>query len=177
MSIVPPPQSAGPGAARAASADAALEVLTDRSLDPVVEMVLTVRGGAFEAHSAEGSVRFARHLDGAGWRYEVLDVAGRNPLGDQAVDRFAGAAAEAAARWPLRSANSYPHGYEQVVQFFEAPMAPDLCVVHTAAHNYEGRGGHRGEHGSLAVVQARAPFVLAGRGVRADGMVDRSCRL
>ena len=56
-------------------------------------------------------------------------------------------------------------------------MAPDLCVVHTAAHNYEGRGGHRGEHGSLAVVQARAPFVLAGRGVRADGMVDRSCRL
>jgi len=174
---VPPPQSAGPGAARAASAAAALEVLTDRSLDPVVEMVLTVRGGAFEAHSAEGSVRFARHLDGAGWRYEVLDVAGRNPLGDQAVDRFAGAAAEAAARWPLRSANSYPHGYEQVVQFFEAPMAPDLCVVHTAAHNYEGRGGHRGEHGSLAVVQARAPFVLAGRGVRADGMVDRSCRL
>jgi len=50
-------------------------------------------------------------------------------------------------------------------------------VVHSAAHNYETRGGHRGEHGSLDVVQARAPFVLAGRGVRADGLVDRSCRL
>ncbi|HKN91873.1 MAG TPA: alkaline phosphatase family protein [Acidimicrobiia bacterium] len=177
MSIVPPPQSAGPGAARAASADAALEVLTDRSLDPVVEMVLTVRGGAFEAHSAEGSVRFARHLDGAGWRYEVLDVAGRNPLHNQNCGSFASAAAEAAARYPRRAANAYPHGYEQVVQFFEAPMAPDLCVVHSAAHNYEDRGGHRGEHGSLDVVQARAPFVLAGRGVRADGLVDRSCRL
>ena len=56
-------------------------------------------------------------------------------------------------------------------------MAPDLCVVHSSAHNYEDRGGHRGEHGSLDVVQARAPFVLAGRGVRADGLVDRSCRL
>jgi hypothetical protein len=156
--------------ARARSAEAALEVLTDRSLDPIVEMVLTVRAGAYEAHSADGWVRFARHLDGAGWRYQVLEVAGRNPLGDQDPGRFAGADVEAAARYPTRSANSYPHGYEQVVQFFEAPMAPDLCVVHSAAHNYQDRGGHRGEHGSLDVIQARAPFVLAGRGVRADGL-------
>ena len=104
-------------------------------------------------------------------------MAGRNPLGDQDCTRFAGATAEAAGRYPRRAANAYPHGYEQVVQFFEAPMAPDLCVVHSASHNYEDRGGHRGEHGSLDVVQSRAPFVLAGRGVRADGLVDRSCRL
>ena len=177
VTTVPPPDRAGPGEARAASATAALEVLTDRTLEPIVEMVLTVRAGAYEAHSADGWVRFARHLQGAGWRYQVLDVGGRNPLGDQDCSRFAGASAEAAARYPRRAANSYPHGYEQVVQFFEAPMAPDLCVVHSASHNYEDRGGHRGEHGSLDVVQSRAPFVLAGRGVRADGMVDRSCRL
>ncbi len=177
VTTLPPPETAGPGAPRASSAAAALEVLTDRALDPIVEMVLTVRAGAYEAHSADGWVRFARRLDGAGWRYEVLDVAGRNPLGDQDCGRFAGADVEAAARYPRRSANAYPHGYEQVVQFFEAPMAPDLCVVHSAAHNYEDRGGHRGEHGSLDVVQSRAPFVLAGRGVRSDGLVDRSCRL
>ena len=59
-------------------------------------MVLTVRAGAYEAHSADGSVRFHRHGVGAGWHYEVLDVAGRNPLADQSCDRFAGAAAEAA---------------------------------------------------------------------------------
>jgi phosphonoacetate hydrolase len=177
VTTVPPPPGAGPGAAREALAAAALGVLTDRSLDSIVEMVLTVRAGAYEAHSADGWVRFARRAEGPGWRYEVLDGAGRNPLADQAADRFAGAAAEAAARWPGRAANAYPHAYEQVVQFFEAPMAPDVCVVHSAAHNYEDRGGHRGEHGSLDVVQARAPFVLAGRGVRADGMVDRSCRL
>ena len=46
------------------------------------------------------------------------------------------------------------------------PAAPDLCVIHSAAHNWEDQGGHLGEHGSLGVVQARAPFVIAGKGVR-----------
>ena len=52
-----------------------------------------------------------------------------------------------------------------------------MCVVHSAAHNWEDQGGHIGEHGSLGVIQARAPFVIAGKGVRADGYVDRVCRL
>ena len=115
---------------------------------------------------------------GPGWRYEVLDVAGPQPARRPGLPTASPAPPpRPPAAIPRRAANAYPHGYEQVVQFFEAPMAPDLCVVHSAAHNYEDRGGHRGEHGSLDVVQARAPFVLAGRGVRADGMVDRSCRL
>ena len=177
MDVVPPPLSAGPGGSRAASAEAALGVLCDPSLGAVVEMVLTVRDGAYEAHSADGRVRFRRRAEGAGYAYEVSSVEGRNPLEDQSPDRFGTAEDEAAHRFPTRAENAYPHGYEQVAQFFEAPMAPDLCVVHSAAHNYEDRGGHRGEHGSLDVVQARAPFVLAGRGVRALGMVDRSCRL
>lgn len=177
MEPVPPPSTSGPGALRAASAEAALGALLDSALEPVVEMVLTVRDGAYEAHAADGRVRFRRLVSDGAYAYEVLSLEGRNPLGDQSVDRFAGSASEATCRFPTRAENAYPHGYEQVAQFFEAPMAPDLCVVHTAAHNYEDRGGHRGEHGSLDVVQARAPFVLAGRGVRAMGMVDRSCRL
>ena len=177
MELVPPPCHAGPGRERAASAEAALDVLTDASLAPIVEMVLTVRDGAYEAHSADGRVRFARRLAGTGFSYKVLETKGRNPLEDQATDRFAGAEAESAGRFPTRAENAYPHAYEQVAQFFEAPMAPDLYVVHSAAHNFQDRGGHVGEHGSLAVVQARAPFVLAGRGVRSLGLVDRSCRL
>jgi phosphonoacetate hydrolase len=85
-------------------------------------------------------VRSARRFDGVGYAYEVLDVLGRNPLGDQSPARFAGA--EAANRFPHRSKNAYPHGYEQVAQFFEAPMAPDLCVVHSAAHNHGKRGSN-----------------------------------
>ncbi len=37
--------------------------------------------------------------------------------------------------------------------------------------------GHLGQHGSLGVVQARAPFIAAGAGVRGLGMVDRSTRV
>ena len=46
-------------------------------------------------------------------------------------------------------------------------------MIHSADHNWEDQGGHLGEHGSLGVVQARAPLVLAGPGVRRDGLVDR----
>ena len=42
-------------------------------------------------------------------------------------------------------------------------------AIHTAAHNWEDQGGHRGEHGSIDVIQARAPFIVAGAGVRAAG--------
>jgi hypothetical protein len=148
----------------------ALEVLLDPELAPIVELVLVQDGDSFEAHAIDGSVRFER--DGT-----ISEVHGRNPIGDQATDRFAGIDVELANRQPDRTANSYPHAYEQVVQLFDHTSAPDLVVLHTAAHNWEDQGGHRGEHGSLDVVQARAPFIVAGRGVRPLGMLDRSCRL
>ena len=50
-------------------------------------------------------------------------------------------------------------------------------MLHSGAHNWEDQGGHRGEHGSLGIVQARAPFVIAGKGVRNDGIVPRAGRL
>jgi phosphonoacetate hydrolase len=152
----------------------ALAVLLDAALDPIVDMVLLARDGGYEAHSHDGRARFHRNDDGS---YAILAVDGVDPLADQSVDRFAGLDAELAHRYPHRSANAYPHAFEQVAQLFDHPAAPDLCVVHSAAHNWEDQGGHRGEHGSLGVVQARAPFVVAGRGVRADGLVPRSARL
>ncbi len=102
---------------------------------------------------------------------------GRNPLENQAPEHLAPLAEELAARQPRRTENAYPFGYEQLSQLFDSPAAPDLVAVHTAAHNWEDQGGHIGEHGSIDVVQARAPFVLAGAGVRAQGMLPRSCRL
>lgn len=148
----------------------ALEVLLDPQLAPIVELVLARDGDLYEAHAVDGRVRFER--DGT-----VREVRGRNPIGDQATDRFAGIDAELANRQPDRTANSYPHAYDQAVQLFDHPSAPDLVVLHTAAHNWEDQGGHRGEHGSLDVVQARAPFIIAGCGVRPLGMLDRACRL
>lgn len=157
------------------------EALLDPAVADIVDMVFSVDGppGApvYEAASATGSVRFARHAEADAWAFEVLDRDGVDPLAEQATDRFSPLAEERANPYPDRSANSYPFAVEQVSQLFDSPVAPDLCVQHSAAHNWEDQGGHRGEHGSTGVVQARAPFLVAGAGVAAQGMVPRACRL
>jgi len=158
---------------RAAAAEEAIEILLDSALDPIVDMVLLARGGHYEALSHEGRVEFRRSGDG----FEVLAVEGSDPLADQSTDAMSPLDAELANRYPRRGSNTYPHAFEHTAQLFDSPAAPDLCVVHSAAHNWQDQGGHRGEHGSLGIVQSRAPFVLAGRGVRAQGVVPRSTRM
>lgn len=161
-----------------AASATSLDLLLDHALEPIVEVVLgSPEPDVYEAHAADGSVRFRRYEDGHAWGFEIDELRGRNPLADQSLDRFVGVEAERRSRFPSRTENAYPFAYEQVAQLFDAPSAPDLCVVHTAAHNWEDQGGHRGEHGSFDAVQARAPFVLAGKGVHQQGMVDRACRL
>jgi phosphonoacetate hydrolase len=154
--------------------EAALEVLLDPALAPIVDMVCTARDGVYEALAPGGRVAFRRV---AGGEYERVGGSGRDPLGDQSTDRFSPLADERAHPFPDRSENAYPHAFDQIAQLFDAPAAPDLCVLHSAAHNWEDQGGHLGEHGSLGLVQARAPFVLGGKGVRRLGVVPRSARL
>jgi predicted AlkP superfamily pyrophosphatase or phosphodiesterase len=156
-----------------ADAEAALEVLLDARLEPIVDMVLTRRDGAYEALAHDGRVAFRRGSD----RWEIVESSGHNPLAEQRTDKFAPLAAELAHLHPHRRDNAYPFAYDQVAQLFDATAAPDLCVIHSAAHNWEDQGGHRGEHGSIGVIQARAPLVLAGKGVRQLGVVPRAARL
>ncbi|MFY9587517.1 MAG: alkaline phosphatase family protein, partial [Actinomycetota bacterium] len=85
--------------------------------------------------------------------------------------------AELAGRRPTNEENQYPYAYAHVAQLFDDPRAPDLAVVHTPAHNWEERGGHRGEHGSLDLVQSRAPLILAGKGVRRAGRIEAHARM
>ena len=61
--------------------------------------------------------------------------------------------------------------------FADADRSPDLAVVHTPRHYFPDEGGHHGEHGSLDVIQSRAPLVLAGAGVAPLGYVDDHARL
>ena len=154
-------------------ADQALEILLDSSLEPIVDMVLTRRDGAYEALSADGRVRFTSETG----LVSVLEEQGANPIENQATDAFSPLGAELAHQHPHRRDNTYPNAYEQIVQLFDAPAAPDLCVLHSARHNWEDQGGHIGEHGSLGVVQARAPWIIAGRGVANLGVVPRAARL
>jgi hypothetical protein len=161
-----------------AAVDRAEAALLDPSISHVVELVARhLDDDTYEAAAVDGRVRLRRVSAGSGWEFEVELAEGRNPLADQAPDRFSPLAHERSNLYPDRTENSYPFAYEQVAQLFDDPAAPDLVAIHTAAHNWEDHGGHRGEHGSLGVIQARAPFVLAGAGVRELGMVAEACRL
>lgn len=156
--------------------DAALEVLLSAELEPIVDMVLRRRDGGYEAVAHDGSVQFRRTGPGPDG-YATTAVVADNPLASVTTDRFTSLADEQAGRYPSRAANSYPFAFDHTAQLFDSPAAPDLCVIHTAAHNWEDQGGHRGEHGSLGLVQARAPWIIAGQGVRAEGVVARSARV
>jgi phosphonoacetate hydrolase len=155
--------------------DEALEVLCSTELSPLVELVCWQSGpDTYEARSVDGRVRFRRHADGPSVCFAIEDSSERNPVADQDRARFSPLVDETANLRPGRRQNSYPYAYEHIAQIFDHPCAPDLCVLHTSSHRCED---HRGEHGSLGVVQARAPFVVSGAGIRRQGLVERHCRL
>lgn len=157
-----------------AAADRLEAALVDPALADRVEMVVRRTGDhEYRAASVDGAVAFRRAAADGTYRYEVIGVEGRDPLADQADDRFVGHEDERRERFPSRTANAYPYAFDSIAQFFDAEHAPDLVATHTAAHHV---GGHHGQHGSLAAVQARAPFIAAGAGVRPLGRVDRSAR-
>ncbi|HXW35654.1 MAG TPA: alkaline phosphatase family protein [Acidimicrobiales bacterium] len=157
--------------------DRALDVLLSGSLEPIVDMVAwSTALDAYEVASANGAVRFRRERDSDA-RFVVEWVTGQSPVAVQDQTRFAGLDAERATPHPIRNLNSYPNAFEQFAQLFDHASAPDLCVIHSAAHNWADQGGHLGEHGSLGVVQARAPFIVAGAGAARLGMADIGCRL
>ena len=83
-------------------AEAALDVLLDSSLEPIVDMVLTRRDGAYEALSADGRVRFTSDSG----LVSVLEEEGANPIANQATDAFSPLDAELAHKHPHRRDNT-----------------------------------------------------------------------
>lgn len=144
--------------------------LCDPGWSPMVDLVLRRVGPTtYRAASARGSVTFRHDADGT----RILDTTGTDPLADDDATRFLGAEDELAGEIPAPADEARPHGHDEVAQFFDSPHAPDLAVVHAAAHRYHGNAG---EHGSLGTVQRRAPFIAAGAGVRARGWTPGHAR-
>jgi len=153
----------------------ALDVLCSSDLAPIVEFVAwSPEPDTYEVKAVDGHIRFERHREDGRYRFTSATIAGRDLLADQDPAKFSPLADELAHGQPSRSTNSYPYAYEHISQIWDHPCAPDLCVVHTAAHRHVT---HRGEHGSLDIIQARAPFIASGAGIRRAGIVDRHCRL
>jgi hypothetical protein len=149
--------------------DRAVDVLCDPSLAHVMDLLAYPDGDAVLVANAGGAAR----LTAAG--AEVLR--GRNPVVDQDPLAFTPLTAELADRSPANADNAYPFAYERLSSLFAAAHAPDIAVVHTGKHHWPGQGGHLGEHGSLNVVQSRAPLILSGAGVTARGMLPMAARV
>jgi hypothetical protein len=164
-----PTAGSGPAALRTA----ALEVLLDPALRHCVDLVAYRDGPEIEVCNADGVVR----LGLADPSSPGTVRAGRDPLANQDPLAYTPLAAELADPSPPNARNSYPDAGRRLASLFADPRAPDLAVVHTGRHYWPERGGHRGEHGSLSVVQSRAPLVLAGPGVAARGILARSARV
>lgn len=149
--------------------------LLDPGLADRVEMVVRhVDDHTYRAASVDGDVTFRRRAVDGRYHYEVVSTNGRDPLADQSTDRLVGHDEERRRAQPSPTENAYPHAFESIAQFFDATHAPDLLATHTAAHMSDGNPG---QHGSLGAVQARAPFLAAGAGIRSSGTVERSTRV
>lgn len=154
---------------------AAVVALTAPGLAPIVDLV-AYRDGPVEepvvvVAAAGGSVRL--HLDG---RHEVLH--GNDPVGRTDPMAFLPYESELADPSPQNATNSYPDPARRLLSCLSDPgRSPDLVVVHTPRHYFPDQGGHRGEHGSLDVIQSRAPLIVAGRGADRRGVVADHARI
>src|SRR3954452_14762150 len=153
------------GAAR----DRAVETLCDPALSHVMDLLAYVDGDGIVVANADGA---ARLTPGA---VEVLH--GRNPVADQDPLAVTPLSAELADLSPSNADNAYPFAYERLASLFAAGHGPDIAVVHTGKHHWPAQGGHLGEHGSLNVVQSRAPLILSGAGVTSRGMLSTAARV
>jgi phosphonoacetate hydrolase len=158
------------------SRESVVRALTAPDLREVVDLVLWVEDhdGATVAMAANhlGTVR----LLGDGM-HEVLE--GVDPITSEDPLAFLPYEVEVAQAGPRVSLdNAYPDAAPRILSFFSDPdRSPDVAVVHTPRHFFPGEGGHVGEHGSLDVIQSRAPLLLAGAGVRGRGLLDERARL
>lgn len=156
-----------------------IAALTGAELGSIVDLVVWVDevDGVPIAHAAN---RFGRTRLYPGGRQEVLD--GVDPIASQdpmAFLPYTAPEGEVANPCPVDSRdNAYPYAAERLLSFFADPdRSPDLAIVHTPRHYFPDEGGHVGEHGSLDVIQSRAPLILSGAGVRPLGFLDAHARL
>ncbi len=153
----------------------AVEALTDPGLAGIVDLVAWPEGDGDERSvvvaNAAGAARLRRdHPD------EVID--GSDPVADQDPMAFLPYATEIAAPSPPNEHNAYPYAADRLLALFADPdRSPDLAIVHTPRHYFPESGGHRGEHGSLDVIQSRAPLLVSGPGAAISGVVDDHARL
>jgi hypothetical protein len=151
----------------------AVDVLCDPTLSHVIDLVAYPDDDAIVVANSGGSARLSR----SEFEAPAEIIRGRDPVAVQDPLAFSTLAAELADPSPPNDRNSYPWAAERLSSLFSAAAAPDIAIVHTGRHYFAERGGHRGEHGSLSVVQSRAPLILSGASVTVRGIVPAAARV
>ena len=152
--------------------------LTSPDLASIVDLVVWVEAdpsaGGPVAMAAGHVGRVRLHPDG---RHQVVE--GCDPIPSEDPMAFLPNDPARSHSGPLISSeNSYPYAASRILSLFaDRTRSPDLAVVHTPRHFFPEQGGHVGEHGSLDVIQSRAPLLLSGRGVATRGAVDEHAKL
>ena len=172
---------AGPGRGLL-SETVVLEVLAGARLEPIVDLVAWVSApGEYEVASAEGQSLSANRRRGDRRRAPAGPT---RPGPSAAGPREPGSDASAAwrpsgrCRTPSRAATRIRTPSTISPSSSTIPRRPTSSSCTRAAHYWGDQGGHLGEHGSLGIVQARAPVHRRrGRHRSRLGLVDRSCRL
>jgi len=192
--IIPPERLAGQGLDphQEESGNRAIHALLTDSSHGETDWVATYRyrtdvddehlDGEYEVWALRGMIRFRRFLEDDRYGYEVVEQIGENPVANQDPTAVATIAEEMEAALasgygsddPNQSfmdpqALSYPHAYEKIAQLFDSPNAPDL-VVNPKTWQF---GRQPGQHGAADVVQARAPLVFSGPGIRREVQDER----
>lgn len=156
--------------------------------DEFVDMVVTVRqkqkpragckrrGTVYWVYAKRGTICFSRIPRGAGWRFKVQVIRGRNPVRKQSAwalptletERRASTFVEDPERRNLIKSKrvTYPYIYERIVAQLDGPRTGDFAIVPL---NTADRGGP-GAHGHPGLPQSRTTMIVAGRGARRSPM-------
>ena len=140
--------------------------------------------GSYEVWARRGMVRFVRFfLPEGGYGYRTIEQVRENPIADQDPTALSTKAEEleASARSGFSGSDqakafiepeqlSYPLAYERIAQLFDSPNAPDIAI----SQKSYAFGRQPGQHGTLDVVQSRAPLIFSGPGV-ISGETDAIC--
>ncbi|MET0740113.1 MAG: alkaline phosphatase family protein [Candidatus Nanopelagicales bacterium] len=151
----------------------AVDVLCSPSLSAIVDFL------AYASPDGDGSVVVANHAGAARLdRHDQAEVLhGRNPVANVDPLAYPTWADERADPSPSNERNAYPLPGRRLASFMADARAPDVVVVHTGRHFFPESGGHVGEHGSLGVIQSRAPLLLSGAGIARAGVVATHARI
>ncbi len=152
--------------------------------DPNVDSIITVRqsakplqgcrktGTVYWVYAARGTICFTRKPKGAGWRFSVQVVKGKNPLRKQdptalstlEEERKASTFVEDPTPRNIIASNkvTYPYAYERIAAEFDGDRAGDFVIL----QRNNSDSGNKGGHAHLGVSQSRSTFLIAGRGAR-----------